>query len=144
MRPRHARRCLAGFAVVVFAACARAAPSNAPIGPEGSVQFALVQRFWRAARAGDRASLREIASADAAAWAALRDSTAPGYFEGTADRLELSGGYQEEEEEYLVAFRVPHVSCPPPVHDGERDELYARLVLTLRGWFIEDVWQDGC
>lgn len=107
----------------------------------------LLQSFWSAAAAGERAAMQGLPSgSEPLAWVERWEMAYPRFFESTHGPLEIEDAYYTEfsVDTATIQLRVPWVSCPPPAHDGERDRYYAKVVSSGGNWRIVDIWKDIC
>lgn len=133
-----------------FGACSKPPPpgSVAPMTVKAkSRALDVLEQFWAAASVGDSAAMRRhVAGQAPMEWVAYWGAAYPGFFAQTAGKLEIEGGHYSHfrPDSAQATIRVPWVSCPPPVHEGNPDRYNVELISTGDGWLISAIWRDIC
>jgi len=109
--------------------------------------MAVANGFWRAAAAGDSATMGSLSSdPKPTAWARRISSAYPSFFDTTKDQLAVRHAYfvNQSKDTAIVQLEVPWISCPPPAHSGIRDQYFVMLTPLGEGWRLINIWSDPC
>ena len=139
------------FSVGTAFGCASAGRGAAEVALLPSAEMAeileRVEALWKAARAGDSVSLRQLSVGDTALiWAKRWHSAYPSFFDSTASRLTATYGYFADSSRRIAVleFEAPWVTCQRPVYAGKNDHYFVRGERDSNSWRIWRVWSEPC
>ncbi len=131
--------------------CASAGRGTQEIASLPSAEMAEIlekaDALWRAARAQDSDSVRQLSVGDTTlTWVSRWRSAFPSFFDSTAGRLRATHGYFADSTRRLAVleFEAPWVTCKPPVYAGKNDHYFVRVERFSNSWRIWRVWSEPC
>lgn len=154
-RAARERAALLG-AILVFSlgasfGCASVGRGTQEVAALSSAEMAEVleqaDALWRAARAEDSDSMRQLTVGDTAStWVSRWRSAYPSFFDSTAGRLRATHGYFADSSHSIAVleFEAPWVTCKPPVYAGKNDHYFVRVERFSNAWRIWRVWSEPC